>query len=322
VSRTNPGINRRRKRIFPSVNDPAQSRLAIFAKPRAGKVARAVVMALTGAGRLGKPAKVIARESGQPLRTVYRSLHRLTEIGIVQQVPGGYALTSVLGDITTDPAATLGFQNLRFVIEKWQTEPAPPCRTARPWHPIASGDDPEAREGTELVWEGRRVNLTYYPSTGKLEVRIEAHVPIPLHLAGELMGWLKAMLGHDLGAGSRPTLIEVNAGHQAFRWEPQYLEVREMGAFAHVIYQRLEVLREEWRLFNPVDAYGAGLTVTQLATQLVEGSPQARWERIVKAELELRSKELELERLKAAGSASPVTAPERQPKPAPRDIYG
>jgi len=311
-----------KRQRYHSPDESSQTRLAIFSVPRAGKVARAVVVSLSSAGRLGKPAKVIARESGHPLRTVYRSLHRLTEIGITREVPGGYALASVLGDITTDPAAILGFQNLRFVIEKWQTVPAPPCRTTKPWHPIPAGDGPE-REGTDLVWEGRRVNLTYYPSTGALEVRIEAKVPIPLNLAGELTGWLKAMLGSDLGPGTRPTLVEINAGHQAFRWEPAYLEVRHVGQLAHVIYQKVDQLREEFRLFNPLGPGGTPLTVTELATQLVEGSPQARMERIVKMELELASKELELERLRH-GTVPPGTAPERPapPRPPPTDIYG
>jgi hypothetical protein len=309
-----------KRRHYSSPDDPDQSRLAIFAKPRAGKVARAVVVSLSSAGRLGKHVKVIARETGQPLRTVYRSIHRLTEIGVTQKVPGGYALASVLGDITTDPAAILGFQNLRFVIEKWQTTPAPPCRTARPWHPIDGGSAPDA-EGVDLVWEGRRVTLTHYPSTGSLEVRIEAHVPIPLLMASELVGWLKAMTGSELGPGTRITLCEVNAGHQAFRWEEKYIEVREVGVLSHVLYQKVDELREEFRLFSPTNPDGTPLTVVQLTTQLVEGSSQARLERIVKMELELASKELELERLRH-GIRTPGAAPERQPKPADGAGYG
>lgn len=311
------------KREYHSPADPDQERLAIFSRPRAGKVARAIVVALTGSGRLGKTAKEIARESCHPIRTVYRSLHRLTEAGIVKEVSGRFVLTSVLGDISTDPAAILGFQNWRFTIEKWQTEPPPPCRTAHPWHPIPTGDSPLKAEGVDLVWEGRRVSLAYYPSTGTLEVRIEAHVPIPLLKASELLGWLKAMLGSELGPGTRNTLIEVNADHgQSFRWEPEYVEVRQTGLLAHVIYQKVDRLREEYRLFNPTEKDGTALTVVQLAAQLVEGSPQARYERIVKMELELAAKELEIERLKVARTETPGTAPERQPRPAPTDIYG
>jgi hypothetical protein len=274
--------------IAPSaeLSNPRQRRLPVFGKGRAGKVAQSIVRSLTDAGRLGKPAKLIAREVRYPLRTVYRSLGRLTENGVVRCVPGGFALAAVLGDVTTDPAAILGFQNLRFTVSNWQTTPPPPCRAAKPWR-VEEGGSAGPHERAELSWEGRRVTLYYHASTGNLDVIVAAKTPIPLLGMPELVGWLKAMLGLDRGESTRVTQIEVNADHLGFRLAPNYLELRDAGKWAQVLYQKGAVLRQELRLFEVAEKGGSSVSLERAAEILVEGSPLVQLRRIVERELEL-----------------------------------
>ena len=154
----NPPLRRRRsKKPSFDTSSPAQQRLAIFSRPRTGRLSRQVAISLGSAGRLGKAVKEVAAEIGVPLRTAYRTIHRLEESGIVQRTPVGYALSSIVGDVTSDPSTILGFENIRWRVTNWQTAPPPPCSTAN-WHPVSKGDAGEARE-CELAWEGRTVRL-------------------------------------------------------------------------------------------------------------------------------------------------------------------
>ncbi|MGA7860671.1 MAG: hypothetical protein WCB19_02295 [Thermoplasmata archaeon] len=298
----------RARKPYDSPADPLQHRLALFSAPRAGKVARSIVRSLTDAGCLGKGAKEIAAEARVPLRTVYRSLDRLTEAGVVKPVLGKFVLAQILGDITTDPSAILGFQNIQFTVSEWQMEPAPPCRTAFRWT-LGDGGDAGSKEVAEGVWEGRRVKMTFYPDRGSLEVIIAAVVPIPLLKAPELLGWLNAMLGLGRGESTELTRVEANADHEVFVLERNYLELRRIGEFAQVLYQKASALRHEMRLYRPTDADGNRLPLERAVEILTEGSP-------VRQLLRLAEKEAEILRLQAqlASKVEPEgTAKVRQP---------
>jgi len=301
----NPPLRRRRIKKHPSeLSSPAQQRLAIFSRPRTGRLSRQVAISLGSAGRLGKAVKEVAAEIGVPLRTAYRTIHRLEESGIVQRTPVGYALSSIVGDVTSDPSAILGFENIRWRVTNWQTAPPPPCSTAN-WHPVSKGDAGEARE-CELAWEGRTVRLFHFLRTGTLEVIIEARNRIPLLLAPELSGWLKAMLGLGRGETSECTHVEVNALHEGFRADGyRYMEIRRFGEFAQILYQKTQGLKHEVRLYRPLDNDGQKVSMERSLEILAEGSP-------LRVLLKIAERELELERLKAANATSGGAAPVRR----------
>jgi hypothetical protein len=306
------GHRRRLPRQF-DTSSPAQRRLVIFSAPRTGRLSRQVAISLGAAGRIGKRAKEIAGELKVPLRTTYRTLHRLESFGVVEKAPGGYALASVVGDVTSDPGALLGFENARWRVSNWQTEPPPPCSTAK-WRQVSKGDAGVVEECL-LAWEGRTVRLFRFPSTGVLEVIIEARgTPIPLLQAAELSGWLKAMLGLGRGETSECTHLEVNATHEGFRADGyRYLEIRRFGEFANILYQKTVGLKHEVRLYRPLDGDGQKVSVERSLEILAEGSPLRVLLRIVE-------RELELERLRVTQTAPEGAANLRQPaKVPPRD---
>jgi hypothetical protein len=278
--------------------------------PRAKLVSRAVLVRAYPYGRLGASAKELARDAKYPLRSVYRAIHRLLEAGELTKTGAGYAATAVYHDLTTDPTAILGFQNLRFVVENWQTDPAPPCRTAWKWN-IRDAGDAGFVETCETSWEGRRVRLTYHPRNGTLEGIIGAVVPIPMRLGGTLYGWLSGLLGLGRGETARLTFIEGNADHRHFRLEQNYVELRQLPGITEVIYQKLDALRHEVRVSDPRGDDGKPLPLERALALLVEGSPEARMERLLRMEIELAQKMAEN---RAAG-----TAEERQEKPRPLD---
>lgn len=276
----------RRRRPVAST-DPAQTHLKIVGKARAEKAARLIAEELARWGRMGEGPKLLAKATKLPLRTVYRTLHRLEEAGEVTKIGRGrFALTAVYHDVTADPTSIVGVQNIRFEVTNWQQEPTPPCRTARPWT-TSDGGSAGFFGTSELTWEGRRIVLEWYPRAEKLIVKIAAVVPIPTTRAGELKGFIDAMLGLGKGETARITFIEVNVDHKLLRIEPTYFEWREVGNWSHVIYQRQAALREEFRLAHPETGDGRPLTFDRAIELLVEGSPVARMERIVKADLEL-----------------------------------
>lgn len=280
---------RKRRRLGERPLDPAQTRLRVFSAPRIGRLSRTVTITLGAAGRVGLTAKEVAVALRVPLRTTYRVLGRLEESSIVERTKlGTWALTSILGDVTTDPDARLGFENVRWRVTKWQTQPPPPCRMAKPWTP-RKGGDAEGWEETTLVWEGRDVKLAYHPGEGVLEVAISSRgVPIPLGLATELSGWLKAMLGLGQGEESECTHIEVNAMHEGFRADGwKYLEIRRFGEFANVMYQKAAGLKHEVRLYRPLDDDGNKVSIERTLEILAEGSPLRVLLRIVEKEFKL-----------------------------------
>ena len=294
--------SRRKQRTI----QPGQRTLAIAKMPRARKVARSVLVRLAPYGRLGTGAKILAKETGYPLRTVYRAISHLVDSGEVIKVPAGFASAAVFHDLTADPTATLGFQNIRFAIDGWLTDPPPPCKTARPWH-TKDGGLAGPIEMTEFNWEGRVVRLKFYPQSGTLEGIIAATVPIPNAKAGELYGWLSAMLGLNRGEKARITFIEVNADHRLVRLEENYIELRDLPGVSRVIYQKTEALRHELRLSDPRTDDGKPLPLERALALLVEGSPEARMERLLKLEIELA-------RLQG-GLMTESTAQPRQPEP-------
>jgi hypothetical protein len=314
---------RRRRRPGASADDPAQSKLKIVGADRAKKVARAIVVSLSRAGRLGASTKELARETRYPLRTVQRAVARLRDSEEIVETPTGIALASTYWDLTADPAAVLGFQNLRFVVENWRADPPPPCRAAR-WKPSLQGDAGTAEE-CDLGWEGRRVRLFFHPTTGNLEVIVSARNPIRLEDAGRLGGWLDAMLGLGRGETARVTQIEVNADHYHVRLEENYLELRDFPRIARVLYQKAQALRHENRLHQPEED-GRPLPLQRALEELVEGSPLARAERVLRLEIERETKEIE--RLRLAQAAPKEAAPERRdpgrvdPAEAAREGFG
>lgn len=290
-----------------SPSDESQRRLAIFNVSRTGKIDRAVVRALSDAGRLGRSVKEIARLAGFPLRTTYRAIHRLDGARIVSKVGQNYALVDVLADVTSDPGAILGFENFRFEIANWQTSPVPPIRTAIRWHTLSDASF-GAREVGEASWEGRRIVLTYRPDAKALDVIVSAKgAPIPLLAAPVLQGWLQGMLGLGRGEKAEMKYMEVNAGHESFVLAPTYLELRHAGQFAQVMYQKSWGLKHEMRLYRPVDGNGTTLSLDRAIEILVEGSP-------VRQLLKVAQIELEAERLRvqALQIESERTARERQ----------
>lgn len=287
--------------------------------PRAKKVARALVLRAAPFGRLGVSAKELARLAGYPLRSVQRALRRLLETGEIQRTPAGYASAAAFHDLTTDPEALLRFQNLKFVVENWRVDPVPPCRTAWKWRVVDMGDAGFA-EVAETSWEGRRVRFTYYARTGTLEGVIGAVVPIPYRMAGPLYGWLQAFLGLGQGETARATFIEVNADHRHIRLEENYVELRQFPGIAEVIYQKAEALRHEIRVSDPRGTDGKPLPLERALALLVEGSPEARMERLLKMEIELAQKMAEAG---ATGTARGQRAPERVgPADAAKEGYG
>lgn len=264
-------------------------------------MSRQVTIALGAEGRFGRSAKDVAREVRAPLRTVYRTIRRLESFGVIQRSPGGYALSSIVGDVTSDPTAILGFENVRWTVTKWQTTPPPPCRTAHEWQ-SEDGGSAGPFESAELTWEGRRVSLRYYPSAATLEVVVAARVPIPLLLAPELSGWLKAMLGLGRGEKSECTHLEVNATHEGFRADGfRYMEIRRFGEFAQVLYQKTAGLKHEVRLYRPLDSDGTKVSIERSLEILAEGSP-------LRTLLKIVEREIELERLKVAQTEPDRTA--------------
>ena len=279
-----------------------------------------MALALGTAGRFGKPAKEVAREIGIPLRTVYRTIRRLHSFEVIQPAPNGWALSSVVGDVTSDPTAILGFENVRWKVSNWQTQPPPPCRTAQAWTPH-DGGDAGSFESLELGWEGRRITLRYYPSSGTLEVAVAAHTPIPLLLAPELSGWLKAMLGLGRGETSECTHIEVNATHEGFRADGfRYMEIRRFGEFAQVLYQKTVGLKHEVRLYRPLDSDGHRVSIERSLEILAEGSPLRVLLRIVERELELER--LRVTRTEPERTAQVRRAEEVAPSEARREGVG
>jgi len=265
-----------------------------------------VAISLGTAGRFGKAPKELAVELRVPLRTIYRTVHRLESLGVIQRAPNGYALSSIVGDVTSDPAALLGFENVRWRVSKWQTTPPPPCRTAK-WRAVQKGDAGDAEE-CELTWEGRLVRLFYFPTTGTLEVMIAARTPIPLEQASVLQGWLTAMLGLGRGETSECTHLEVNAIHEGFRADGfRYMEIRRFGQFANVLYQKTSGLKHEIRLYRPLDGEGLPVSIERSLEILAEGSP-------VRTLLRIVERELELERLKLSQTEPERTAKTRRPE--------
>lgn len=249
-------------------------------------------------------AKELARGAGVPKRTMYRVLARLRSFGVIEPTPAGFALSSVLGDITTDPAAILGFENARWTVRKWRTDPPPPCRVTLHWTAV-DGGTAGSFETVNLAWEGRTVTLRYYPSAETLEVVIEARVPIPLLAAPVLQGWLVAMLGLGRGEESECTHIEVNATHEHFRADGyKYLEIRRLGEWAQIFYQKAAGLKHEIRLYRPTDADGERMSVERSLEVLVEGSPVRTLLKIVERELQL-----EMARHAPEGTAQPRRDP-------------
>lgn len=290
-----------------SPSDESQRRLAIFSVSRTGKIDRAVVRALSDAGRLGRSVKEIARLAGFPLRTTYRAIHRLDGARIVSKVGQNYALTDVLADVTSDPTAILGFENFRFEVSNWQTTPTPPIATAIRWTLVSDGST-GTREVGEASWEGRRIVLTHRRDAKALDVIVSAKgSPIPLLAAPVLQGWLQGMLGLGRGETVRTTYIEVNAGHESFVLMPTYLELRHAGEFAQVLYQKSWGLKHELRLYRPVDGDGTSLSLDRAIEILVEGSPVRQLLKV--AEIELETQRL---RVQALQIESERTARERQ----------
>lgn len=296
---------RRTRKPGANAADPHQTKLLIVGAARAKKVARAVVVRLGVSGRLGATTKELASLTRYPLRTIQRSVAHLISSGEIVETPVGVALASVYWDLTSDPNPVLGFQNLRFVVSNWRETPPPPCRTAREWTRVSGGSAGDF-EAAEFGWDGRRVRLQYFPTTGTLECVIAARTPIPLDRAGELWGWLVAMLGLGQGEEAHVTQIEVNADHRDVRLEQNYLELRDLPRVARVIYQKAEALRHEVRVHQP-ELDGKPLPLERALELLVEGSPQARAERLLKLEIEATSKQLELAR-----AAPKEAAPERR----------
>lgn len=280
-----------RKKPTVDPDDPAQRRLRVFARPAQDRIARAIVSELAQWGRLGTSAKVIAKAIRRPTRTVQYHLRRLAEIGeVTSPFRGQWASAAVYHDLTSDPLTHVGFQNLRVRLSDLREEPPPPCRIARRWTLVPGGDAGDF-EKAELSWEGRRVSIRFYPSTRTYEVVVAAEVPIPLERAGELYGFLSSELGLGRGELAVVTLIEVNADHRTYRMEEHYLEFRDLPGIAHVLYQKTRALREEYRLANPTEDGHRELPLARAIELLVEGSPLARYERILRAELELARRE-------------------------------
>jgi hypothetical protein len=257
--------------------------------PRAKKVARAVVIHLGKYGRLGTSAKQIAIDTGHKLRNVQRALANLTDSGETKRTPAGWALASIIEDLTAVPDAAFGFQKLHFKVTNWRADPPPPCRTARAWSWRDGGYETRVSQ-TELQWSGRSVRLQWYESTGILQVSIAATHPIPWDRSLELIGWLNAMLGLERGELCEVTLIEVNADHKTVRLEPMYIELRDIPNVAKVLYQRQMALRHEIRLNSPTGADGKPLQLARAMEILYEGSAEARHERMLKLELDLAAK--------------------------------
>jgi hypothetical protein len=302
-----------------SADLPGQQRLFIVGAARAKKVARAVVAQLAPKGREGASRKELARLTGYPLRTIQRAVANLVESREIVETPLGICLASTYHDLTADTTALLGFQKLHFEVTNWRETPTPPVRTARTWRVVSGGDAPQF-ETTELGWRGRSVVLQYYPSTGTLVGRVGARNPIPLELAGELYGWLAAMLGLDRGEHTRVLLIEVLSDHPLVHLEENYLELRDLPAVCRVIYQKADRLRNEIRLNRPSED-GEELPLTRALELLVEGSPLARAERLTRLELELVAKQAVVLKLQAetrrkaeelARGAPEGAAPERR----------
>jgi hypothetical protein len=295
-----------------------QTFLPVLGKARAQKAARLVVEELSRWGRLGIGPKEISAATKLPLRTVYRTLHRLEEIEEVIKVGrGAFALAATYHDITADPTAIVGIQNIRFEVTNWQREPKPPVATAEPWE-VVDGGDAGWFETAELTWEGRRIVLEWYSRVEKLVVKIAAQTPIPTGRAGELKGFIDAMLGLNRGETTRINFIEANSDHRLLRVEPQYFEWREIAGWSHVIYQRAAALREEYRMAHPETGDGKPLTFEKAIELLVYGSPLARMERIMDKELALMRAEAEK---RMAENPAPATAAVRQKELDRRDEF-
>lgn len=259
------------------------------------------MVSLSRYGRIGASLKDVARDSGFPLRTVQRAVRRLLEIEeVLEPTRGSYVLAATYHDLTSDPTALLGFQNLRFKVSNWRLDPMPPCRTARVWD-TESGGTEGIREVAEFQWSGRSIKLIWHPRSETLDVWVRARDPIPLDRAGELGGWLTAMLGLERGESTEAVFIEVNSDHKLLRLEPTYIELRDLPRTAKVLYQHGDALRQEFRLAKPEDD-GKPLQLSKALEALVYASPLARMERLL-------DKELDLARSQVARSAPRRTAP-------------
>lgn len=303
-------LGRQARPLSVDPSDRAQTRLRVYARPAQDRIARAILSELSQWGRHGTSAKVVARSIRAPLRTVQHHLRRLAEIGeVTQPFRGQWANSSTYHDLTADSLAHIGFQNLRVRVANLREVPPPPCRIARRWSIVPGGDGGDF-EKVELAWEGRRVSLRFYPSTGTYEVVVAALVPIPLERAAELYGWLSNELGLGRGETAEVTLIEVNADHRTVRLEPHYLEFRDLHRTAHVLYQKAGALREEYRLASPETDGGRPLPLERPIDLLVEGSPLARYERILRMELEIahRTQSRSAPELRDPGGVTPASA--------------
>ena len=125
-------------------DDTAQRKLAILGTARPEKAVRLIVQALSRFGRLGGTAKELVKETRLPRSTLYPHLRRLEEIGeILRPGRGMYALSSTYHDLTADPTAIVGVQNIKFEVTKWEKQPIPPCGTGQSW---------DVRDGGSAGW--------------------------------------------------------------------------------------------------------------------------------------------------------------------------
>lgn len=268
----------------------AQTTLHVVARVGQDRIARVILQELAGWGRIGTSSKVVARATRIPQRTVKFHLRRLLDIGeVLCPTRGYYSCAAIYHDLTADPLAKQGFQNLRFAVPKLPEQPPPPCRIARSWTRVDGGDAGQF-EKCELAWEARRVLVRFYPSASKYEVIVAAQEPIPLERAGRLYDWLCAQLDIKETDPVEVTAIEVNSDHGTIRMEPMYVDFHRIPHDSHVIYQKRRVLREEYRLRKPTEEDGKPLTLGRAVELLVEGSPMARYERVLRLELQVAQK--------------------------------
>lgn len=251
-------------------------------------------MALGKFGREGATAKMVAGALKLPVRTVQWNLHALlTAEVITQPFRGRFAYVPEELDLISWPSGVDGVHGIVLVSGPMRgaTPPLVSLRSPKEWPPKPGY--PRIRF-VELDWEGRRVELWYYPGTDRFRVNVQNdRNPIPWIRVREFRGWLNGLF-HPLSVDHwLPVEIGVNVDYPKLR-----MSGMKSGTFegwqnaVERAYQKLaDLLRLEFHT-TPMDGEGRILPFDRVIEKLTEGSPVARMERMLE-------KELELERLKA-----------------------
>jgi len=262
----------------------------------------ALLRSLGRFGEIGATAKLLAKESGVPHRTVKRHLSALVRDGFVQKpYRGQYVYEPGTPDITADPNGQEGVHGVVLCCKDW-----PGSLLRGSFGPILTRETEPREEADyqELIrlWRGHSIRFRLYP-TGTMVVYVAAtRNPIPWGGDGgfdQFVGWLGGVLDPvDVGRAFRVVEMGVHMDYKGWAMKGiKAVQLRTFGGAVQQIYSKLNGLRHE------VHLYPKRLDLRDAVQIIAEGSPTRQLERAL--ELALR---LEEQREKGAASTAGPTS--------------